>query len=127
MVSECGGVAMGVGVEKGQKTKSRTVCVFNYFHDDAVEREITERIKTHLDYVDTVIEFHSFTHIAQCSNRAVGSFVFVLSIFLLFLEGKFPIEEVKEHMVTRYGIMSKTILARLASYSEKEWAAKKIT
>ena len=100
----------------------RRLCCFAYCDRLSIKNEIVQRVLDHPFYRNIKVEFHPFEVLSEGTPYAVNSFVYVLHLALLMLEGKFEISQARAHLsMTRYSIMSKTLLGRLIALSEKEW------
>ena len=100
----------------------RRLCCFAYCDRLSVKNEIVQRVQDHPFFRNIKVDFHSFETVSEGTPYAVNSFVYILHLALLMLEGKFEIQQARAHLsMTRYSIMSKSLLQRLIVLSEKEW------
>ena len=101
----------------------RTLCVFSFCQDSNLEAEIIDRIRSLPSYEDGPdIEFVSLVNGVADNLKPVASFVFVLSILILFLEGKYCQTSVKAHLKNaQYSVLRETLVNRLKVLVNKNW------
>lgn len=117
-------IKLASGYSKGQKVTTRTITVFYYVKDLLVEAEILRRIRVTPTYEKVSVNFYPF--LMELRNETdmlkVSSMSFVLAIMVLFLEGQYCMTSVLHKLdSTKFSILEKTIVDRMACLSEKPW------
>ena len=96
--TESNDYAIGYGIHKGGKAEAsdRNISIFIYARDAEMERELSDRILAHHQYINTKIRFYPFLNrpLHKMAIDPVQSMTLVTALMILFYEGSFCVTSI---------------------------------
>ena len=100
----------------------RNATIFLYDDCPLIKQEILDRLKRHPDYQTLNPKIHAFSDDLDCKSRAVKSFVYVIWLAILFMEGQYRIETALSSLKNKkFPTVLSDVLKRLNALINVKW------